>query len=123
MSRVVAVIGASRDRRKFGNKAVRAFAAAGDTVIPIHPTETRIEGLLAFPSVRDVPGPIDVATIYLPPATALDVLPAIAAKGIGEVWLNPGADEDDVIAAAKRLGLPVIVACSIVGVGQRPSDF
>ena len=46
MPRVVAVVGASRDRRKFGNKAVRAFVAAGDTVVPIHPHATEVEGRL-----------------------------------------------------------------------------
>ena len=123
MPRVVAVVGASRDRRKFGNKAVRAFVAAGDTVVPIHPHATEVEGLRAYPSVLDVPGPIDMATIYVPPQVALAVLPDLKQKGIGEVWLNPGADDDDIVAEATRLGLTCIVACSIVGAGQRPSAF
>jgi predicted CoA-binding protein len=123
MPRVVAVVGASRDRRKFGNKAVRAFAAAGDTVVPIHPTHPEIEGLRAYHSVVDVPGPIDMVTVYLPPAVAVTVLPDLLRKGIPEVWLNPGADDDFVIDEARRIGLDPIVACSIMGAGQRPSDF
>jgi len=123
MPRVVAVVGASRDRRKFGNKAVRAFVAAGDTVVPIHPHATEVEGLRAYASVLDVPGSIDMATIYVPPQVALAVLPDLKQKGIGEVWLNPGADDDHVVAEATRLGLAPIVACSIVGAGQRPSAF
>jgi predicted CoA-binding protein len=97
MARVVAVVGASRDRRKYGNKAVRAFRAAGDTVIPIHPRESEIEGLRAFASVLDVPGPIDMATVYVPPDKALQVLADLARKGVAEVWLNPGADDDRVL--------------------------
>lgn len=123
VSRVVAVVGASRSRHKFGNKAVRAFSAAGDTVIPIHPFATEIEGKPAFKSVLDVPGPIDMATVYLPPAVALTVLPDFKRKGIGEVWLNPGADEDAVVDEARRLGLNAIVACSIMGAGMKPSDY
>jgi predicted CoA-binding protein len=123
MPRVVAVVGASRDRRKFGNKAVRAFTAAGDTVVPIHPTATEIEGLRAYRSVVDVPGRIDMATVYLPPDVVMSVLPDLARKAIPEVWLNPGADDDGVIDEARRLGLDPIVACSIMGAGQRPSDF
>lgn len=123
MARVVAVVGASRDRGKFGNKAVRAFVAAGDTVVPIHPHATEVEGLRAYRSVLDVPGPIDMATIYVPPHVAMAVLPELKQKGVGEVWLNPGADDDDVVAEATRLGLTPIVACSIVGAGQRPSAF
>jgi hypothetical protein len=93
MARIVAVVGASRDRRKFGNKAVRAFAAAGDTVVPIHPTAAEIEGLRAYRSVVDVPGPIDMATVYLPPDVAVTVLPDLVRKAVPEVWLNPGADD------------------------------
>jgi predicted CoA-binding protein len=116
-------VGDSRDRRKFGNKAVRAFAAAGDTVVPIHPTASEVEGLRAYRSVADVPGPIDMATVYLPPEVAVTVLPDLARKAIPEVWLNPGADDDWVVDEAKRLGLDPIVACSIMGAGKRPADF
>jgi predicted CoA-binding protein len=123
MGRVVAVVGASRDRRKFGNKAVRALAAAGDTVVPIHPFAAEIEGRRAYPSVLDVPGPIEMATVYLPPAVAMAVLPQLKQKGIAEVWLNPGADDDAVIAEAQRIGLKTVVACSILGVGQRPAAY
>jgi len=65
MSKVVAVLGASSDRTKFGNKAVRAFARQGYTVVPIHPREEEVEGLKAYKSVLEVPGPIDMATMYL----------------------------------------------------------
>lgn len=116
----MAVVGASADRRKYGNAAVRAFASAGDTVVPINPHEAIVEGLLAYPSVRAVRGPIDMATLYVPPDVALALLPDLVAKGVAEVWFNPGADRDDVVAEARRLGLRVVVACSIVALGQRP---
>ena len=64
MPRTVAVIGASADRRKFGNKAVRAFHVHGETVIPVNPHESVIEGLTAYPSVLAVPGRIDMATRF-----------------------------------------------------------
>ena len=56
MPRTVAVIGASSDRRKFGNKALRAFRDRGDTVIPINPKEPEVEGEKSYASVLDVPG-------------------------------------------------------------------
>jgi predicted CoA-binding protein len=123
MGKVVAVIGASTDRRKFGNKAVRAFRQAGYDVVPINPAHAEVEGLHTYGSVLDVPREIDMATVYVPPDTALRLMPELARKGIGEVWLNPGADDDEVIDEGRRLGLKIIVACSIVGTGQRPSDF
>jgi len=123
MPKVVAVVGASGDRRKFGNRAVRAFVAQGYTVVPINPHETAIEGLATYKSVLDVPGPIDIATVYVPPEVGVGIMDELARKGIGEVWLNPGADGDAVVARAKAMNVRPIVACSIVGIGQNPYDF
>ncbi len=123
MPRTIAVIGASPDRHKYGNKAVRAFRDRGDTVIPINPKEPEIEGLKAYVSVLDVPGAIDMATMYVAPAVGLRVLDEIAKKGIREVWFNPGADSPEVVERARELGLDAIVACSIVGIGKSPAAY
>ena len=64
---IVAVIGASADPTKFGNKALRAFRHHGYTVIPINPNAKTVEGEPAYASVLDYPGPIDEATVYVPP--------------------------------------------------------
>ena len=120
MSKVVAVIGASNNRQKFGNRAVRAFLREGYTVVPINPNEREIEGLKAYDSVLDVPGPIDMASFYVPPAVGEQVIDEVARKQIPEVWLNPGAESDELIARARSLSIKPIVACSIVAVGQNP---
>ena len=120
MGRTVAVIGASSNRQKFGNKALRAFAKQGFTVLAINPNEAEVEGYRTYPSVLDVPGPIDMATMYVPPDVGLKVVEELARKGIGEVWLNPGADGDDVVARARALGLNTIQACSMLSIGESP---
>lgn len=120
MSRVVAVIGASSDRRKFGNKALRAFEKQGYAVLAINPNEPEVEGHRTYASVLDVPGPIDVATLYVPPHIGVEVVEQIARKGIPEVWLNPGADGHAVVARARELGLNAIQACSIISIGESP---
>ena len=123
MPKTVAVIGASSDRRKFGNKALRAFAQQGYIVYPINPHEREIEGHPAFASVLDVPGPIDMATIYVRPAVGVRVMDDLAAKQVGEIWLNPGADGPEVVARAGQLGLKTIQACSIIAIGESPRSF
>jgi predicted CoA-binding protein len=120
MSKVVAVIGASSNRSKFGNRAVRAFQQQGYTVVPINPNETEVEGLKAYASVLDVPGTIDMASIYVPPEIGLQVIDGVAKKGIAEVWLNPGAESDALIARARALDIKPIIACSIVAIGENP---
>jgi predicted CoA-binding protein len=120
----VAILGASTDRTKFGNKSVRAHAAKGYTVYPINPKADEIEGLKAYPSLAAVPpGKLDRISVYLPPAVGIKILPEIAARGCEELWLNPGTESDEIIAEAERLGLNVIQACSIVDVGLTPHDL
>jgi hypothetical protein len=123
MSRTVAVIGASSNRDKFGNKALRAFERRGYTVVPIHPSETEVEGHKAYASVLDVPHPIDLATVYVPPRAGVAVMEQLARKGIREVWLNPGADGAEVVARARELGLNTTQACSIVAIGENPGRY
>jgi len=119
----VAVLGASRDRRKYGNKALRAYVESGYTVYPVNPKETTIEGLKTYPNLEAIEGPVDFVSLYVPPAVGLQLLPAIAAKKPKEVWLNPGSESEDIIDAAVDLHLRTIVACSIVTLGFSPEEF
>lgn len=121
--KTIVIIGASNDRNKFGNKAVRAFRQQGFEVFPVNPKEEMVEGLRTFKSIAEVPVRPHMISIYLPPAVLLKVLPDIAAKGCDELWLNPGTESDEVQAVAERLKLNVIQACSIVGVGISPATL
>jgi predicted CoA-binding protein len=118
----VAIIGASTDRSKFGNIAVRAFVRQGFTVYPVNPKESFVESLPAFKNITEVPVRPNLISVYLPPPVLLKVLPDIAAKGCDELWLNPGTESDAVLAEAERLGLNIIQACSIVGIGLSPAE-
>jgi predicted CoA-binding protein len=120
MPKVVAVIGASNNRQKFGNRAVRAFVREGFTVVPINPHESAVEGLVSYPSVLDAPMTIDMATFYVPPEVGERVIDEVAQKRIPEVWLNPGAESDALVSRAEALSIRTVVACSIVAIGQNP---
>ena len=123
MAKVVAVIGASNDRRKFGNRALRAFREQGDTVVPINPHESEVEGIKAYRSVLDVPGDIDMASFYVQPNVGEQVIEEVARKNIPEVWLNPGAESEALIRRAEALHIRPIVACSIIAIGRNPYDL
>jgi predicted CoA-binding protein len=118
--RTVAIIGASNDRRKFGNRAVRAYARQGYDVKPVHPTETAIEGLPVYRTIADIPGSVDVVSMYVPASIGIALLDAVAAKAPTELWINPGAESGALVARAKALGLSPILACSIVAIGEIP---
>lgn len=119
----VAILGASSNRTKFGNKAVRAFHECGWEVFPVNPRETSIEGLACLPGADALPAGLDVVSAYLPPAVLVAELKIVAQNGCSELWLNPGTDTDEVIAEARRLGLRVIQDCSILRLGRRPQDY
>lgn len=123
MAKSVAVVGASSNRAKYGNKAVRAFAAQGYTVYPINPREEEVEGLTAYSSVADVPGEVDEATFYLPPKWGLAAADAVIAKGVPFVRLNPGAESPELVAKLEAAGIEVIQACSILALGRSPAEF
>ena len=115
------VIGASANRAKFGNKAVRAYLRKRHQVFPVNPRGGVIEGLETYPTVDKVPGPIDRALFYVPPETGLDLIDALATRGdVGEVWLNPGAESPELIRRARDLGFQLRTACAIVDIGERP---
>jgi predicted CoA-binding protein len=120
---VIAIIGASNDRRKFGNKALRAFRRQGYTVVPVNPHEATVEGERAYRSVLDYPGAIDEASMYVHPKVGVGIVEDLAAKKVPTVWLNPGADGPEVVRRAQELGVRPIVACSILAVGEDPMDL
>jgi predicted CoA-binding protein len=119
----VAIIGASNDRRKYGNKAVRAYLRRGYSVYPVNPNESQIESLPVFKSIKDVPKRPKRTSVYVSPQVLLTLLPDIAAKGCDELWLNPGTASPEVVAEAERLGLNVVQACSILDLGLSPSQL
>ncbi len=117
----VMIIGASTNREKYGNKAVRAYLQRGFTVFPVNPRADAIEGQRCYPAIADVPGPIDRALFYLPPKLGLAALEEIAERDdVREVWLNPGADAPEVVERAAELGLRSVQACAIIDIGPMP---
>lgn len=119
----VAILGASVDRTKFGNKSLRAHRERGYAVYPVNPKGGTIEGEPVFRTLAEIPVALDRISVYLPPNVALGLLDEIVAKGCRELWLNPGSESPGLVAAARARGLNVIADCSIVQLGVSPSDL
>ena len=116
---VFAVLGASRDRGKYGNKVLRCYQQNGRTALPIHPKETSIEGATAYATIAAAPGDVDRASIITPPPVTEKLVPELKARGVQILWMQPGAESEKAIAEAERLGMGVIAGgpCLLVVLG------
>lgn len=119
----VAIVGASMDRSKYGNKSVRAHLAAGYDVYPVNRRADEIEGLKVYRSVQEIPSALTRVSMYVPPEVGLKLLDEIAEAQPEEVFFNPGSESDVLLAKARQLGLPARAACSIVDLGLSPRQF
>jgi len=103
-----AVVGASSNRDKYGNKVLRAYQQHGMEVYPINPLATEIEGLKAFATLADVPVQLRAISVITPPAITENVVAAAAAAGVRMIWMQPGAESPEAIRKAEALGMEVI---------------
>jgi predicted CoA-binding protein len=116
-----AVAGASRDRRKYGNKVLRAYLQRGLRVHVTHPRELEIEGVAAVPSVAELPVRVRGLSIITPPAVTERLVEEAAQAGIRRLWMQPGAESAHALERAAALQLDVIAGgpCILVLLGFR----
>jgi predicted CoA-binding protein len=116
-----AVVGASVDRSKYGNKVLRCYQQYGKEVYPINARAAEVEGLKAYPSLASLPVRARAISIITPPAITEQVVRDAAAAGVTHVWMQPGAESDAAIREAEALGMTVIAGgpCLLVVLGYR----
>ena len=116
-----AVVGASTNRDKYGNKVLRCYAQHGHPVVGVNPHAAEIEGVPCYPSLREVPSPTRAVSVVAPPAFAAGIVEDALATGIRHLWFQPGAEDRDAIEVAERQGIEVIGygPCLLVALGFR----
>ena len=118
-----AVVGASQDRSKYGNKVLRAYLQKGLKVYPVHPTADEVEGLKAYPDLSSLPEKVDGISIVTPPAVTEQVVEEACRLGIRHIWMQPGAESPSAIERARACGAEVIAGgpCVLVMLSYRES--
>jgi predicted CoA-binding protein len=116
LSPVFAVIGASTNRDKYGNKVLRCYQQNDRPVIPVHPKETQIEGINCVISVADLPDEVESLSVITPPAITEKIVEQAAARGIRNIWMQPGAESPVAVQYCQEQGINIIAdgSCLLV---------
>lgn len=116
-----AVVGASADRAKYGNKVLRCYQQHGLPVVAVNPKGAAVEGAPGYASLRDVPEDVRAVSVVAPPVAAAAIVADARARGISHLWFQPGAEDEAAIAAALRGDMNVIAGgpCLLVALGFR----
>jgi len=115
------VVGASVDRHKYGNKVFRCYQMNGLEVIPVNPREKLIEGVATVASVSELPDSVQSISVITPPHVTEKVVIEAAAKGIKNIWMQPGAESQAAVKNCLENGINVIAdgSCILVVLGYR----
>lgn len=106
--RVWAVVGASLDEQKYGNRIYHSLRNAGYTVYPVNPKGGEIEGAKIYPSLADLPRPPEVIDIVVPPPVTEKVVKEAHELGLNRVWMQPGAESEAAIDYCEENGMEVV---------------
>ena len=118
-----AVVGASGDRNKYGNKVLRCYLQNSRTAYPVNPHADEIEGLRAFPNLASLPETVHGISIITPPEVTEKIIEQAIELGIKHVWLQPGAESSLAVELAENAGMNVIAGgpCLLVVLGYTES--
>ena len=113
------VVGASTNRDKYGNKVLRCYLQNGKNAVPVNPNEAAIEGISCAATINDLPPNVQSISMITPPAVTARLVPLALAKGIKNIWMQPGAEHPEAVAFCRVNGINVIAdgSCILVVMG------
>jgi predicted CoA-binding protein len=106
--RVWAVVGASVDRGKYGNRVLRDLRRVNYTVYAVNPKGGEIEGQPAYPSLADLPETPQVVDVVVPPSITEEIVRQCDELGLTRVWMQPGAESQAAIDYCHEHGIEVV---------------
>ncbi len=94
--RKIAIVGASKNPKKYGNIILKDLVSKGFEVYPINPKYKEIDGIKCYKSVKELPKEIDVIVFVLPPKIGLQVAKEAIEVGFRRLWFQPGAESEEI---------------------------
>lgn len=115
--KIWAVVGANQDRQKYGNMIYRKLKQRGYRVYPVNPNYETVEGDKCYQNLTSLPEMPEVIDMVVSPKFGMAVIEEAAALGIKNIWLQPGAYNDELMNLIAAKGLKAIQACVLVALG------
>ena len=109
-----AVVGASDNQEKNGNRIVKNLKSRGYEVYPVNPKLKEVEGLRCYPSLKDIPVKVDVVDFVVPPAVTEETLKQCKALELDRIWLQPGSESEAAISYCHDNNLKVVYGVCVM---------
>lgn len=109
-----AVIGATDNAEKYGNRIFKNLISRGYEVYPVNPNLKEIEGVKCYPSLSDIPVKVDVVDFVVPPKVTESILKECKKLGLDHIWLQPGSESDAAIAFCRDNKLKVVYGTCVM---------
>lgn len=108
-ARVIAVVGFSSDPSRASYQIGHFLRHAGYTVYPVNPTITDIDGMKVYPSLKDVPEPIDIVDVFRRPEYLVGVVEDAIAVKAKTVWAQLGISDEAAARLAHSAGITLVM--------------
>lgn len=105
---VFAVVGASRNHRKYGHQVYKDLRNAGYNVYPVNPNADEILGDKCYPSLESLPKSPQVVDLVVPPETTNQIVKVCKKLGIKRVWMQPGSESKTAINFCRENNIEVV---------------
>ena len=111
---VFAVVGASRDPKKYGYQVYKDLKGAGYKVYPVNPNAQEILGDKCYPSLEKLPVKPDVVNVVVPPKVTEHLVETCKKLGITKVWMQPGSESEKAIKFCEENGINVVYGVCVM---------
>jgi len=111
---IFAVVGASRDPKKYGYQVYKDLKNAGYEVYAVNPNAEEILGDKCYPNLENLPIKPEVVDVVVPPKVTEDVVKACKGLGITRVWMQPGSESEKAIKFCEENGIDVVYGVCVM---------
>jgi predicted CoA-binding protein len=105
---IFAVVGASRDPKKYGHQVYRDLRNAGYRVYCVNPNADEVLGNKCYPSLKVLPVKPDVVDVVVPPKITEQLVKTCKKLGITKVWMQPGSESETAIKFCEENSIDVV---------------